>query len=629
MRYKSFRIRNFKGIKDTVVKLRSVGGAGVFAFVGLNESGKTTVLEAIHSFSPDSATSELLSGSAQTGVPFKKRVPRHQISYFTGEISVEATLELTELDKSAILTSLKKSHDLQVQDNELPDELKIERHQAFKNGDFQDNYFSLRYVFQVRTGRQKKWREPTTVERIAIRDAVYALAPTIAYFPTFVFNFPERIYLTDRGGRLNRFYRQVFQDILDHDGQGYQIGRDIVARVRGDKLVVPWTSFLSLWGQHDSRPKIQHVMDRSSSAVTRLVFGRWNKIFGEDVRGKEVVLSYDVAEGEIEDDQGNMSKTNEHDVFVQFQIRDGTRRFPVNDRSLGFRWFFAFMLFTQFRVARSGSRAITFLFDEPASNLHAAAQQKLIDSFPEIATGDHVLAYTTHSHYMIEPKWLEQTFIVTNRSDSPPSSIVDATSLDDESLDISVSTYREFVNSHPGQTSYFQPILDRLQVVPSRFDIGRKSIIVEGKSDYYILRYAARLLSMSEPPLLPALGSGTFDSLMSLHLGWNLDYLCLLDSDHQGAVEKARYEREYGVDPARLMMIGDLCNGLKEIESLLDKEARDIISAALSLSGKLSKGQIAQFFQERLAADTIVELGEAFRVKSGLLLAALAARLAK
>ncbi len=44
---------------------------GVFAFVGLNESGKTTILEAIHSFSPDEATSELVGGDDKSGVPFK------------------------------------------------------------------------------------------------------------------------------------------------------------------------------------------------------------------------------------------------------------------------------------------------------------------------------------------------------------------------------------------------------------------------------------------------------------------------------------------------------------------------------------------------------------------------------
>ena len=57
-----------KGIKDTVVDLSGDHGAAIFAFVGLNESGKTTVLEAIHSFSPDRATSELVGGNGGDGV---------------------------------------------------------------------------------------------------------------------------------------------------------------------------------------------------------------------------------------------------------------------------------------------------------------------------------------------------------------------------------------------------------------------------------------------------------------------------------------------------------------------------------------------------------------------------------
>src|SRR5690606_7600635 len=109
-----------------------------------------------------------------------------------------------------------------------------------------------------------------------------------------------------------------------------------VRRVRGESLVVPWSNFWSIWSVHDDKPKIQHVMDRASRAVTKLVFGRWNEIFGEDTKGKEVLISADVAEGETQDEQGNTVKTNEHDVYVQFEIRDGTRRFKVNDRSLGF-----------------------------------------------------------------------------------------------------------------------------------------------------------------------------------------------------------------------------------------------------------------------------------------------------
>ena len=43
MHYKSFRIKNFKGIKDATVNFAEHSKMGVYAFVGLTESGKTTI----------------------------------------------------------------------------------------------------------------------------------------------------------------------------------------------------------------------------------------------------------------------------------------------------------------------------------------------------------------------------------------------------------------------------------------------------------------------------------------------------------------------------------------------------------------------------------------------------------
>lgn len=619
MRFVSFRIRNFKGIKDTTVPLQAVAGASVFAFVGLNESGKTTVLEAIHSFAPDEATSELLGGDEGLGVPFSDRVPRHLLSEFTGYVSVTAIVELNATDKEKIAATLKSTHELNLRLDTFPDQVSLERQQSFENGDFKGTFFTFRNNCEIKSPKQRKWREPKTKqEHIAIRDAVYTHLPRIAYFPTFVFEFPRAVFLTERGSVVDKFYRRVFQDILDFDGRGQNIERDIVRRVRQENLVTPWAAFWSIWNSDDDRDKIQQVMDRASAAVTKLVFGRWNKIFGEDTKGKEVSVTYDIVEGEIVDTAGTKSKTNEHDVRVKFQIRDGTRRYDVNDRSLGFRWFFSFMLFTQFRVARFGDSApqILFLFDEPASNLHAAAQQKLIESFPEIAQNGHILAYTTHSHYMIEPKWLEQTFIVTNRSDAPTSSLLDEISLDDESLDVRVSTYRSFVNSHPGQTSYFQPVLDRLAVVPSKFDTHKDSIVLEGKSDYYILRYAQKLHDQADLPLIPGLGAGTFGALAALHVGWNLNLLFLLDGDKKGEAERSRYRDEFGVASERLVTLADLDPQVKVIEDLLDAEANDLIRFDLGLSKAATKNQVRRFFQEKLASDTVTQLGEGFTARS-------------
>ena len=628
MQYQSFRIQNFKGIKDTTVSLQTIGGASVFAFVGLNESGKTTVLEAIHTFSPDAATSELLGGDDESGIPFTARVPRHLLSEFTGDVTVTANLTATEDDIKTIADGLRDEHAIGIDVSSIPKTIIFERVQRFSGGDFVNNYFTLVTLPQIKTGAQKKWRVPTLEETVKIRAAFYRLTPDIAYFPTFVFNFPQKFFLTNRGGTVDRFYRRVFQDILDADGKGQTIERDIIRRVRADDLVLPWTSFLSAWLGNNDKAKIQQVMDRASAAVTRLVFGRWNKIFGEDARGKEVVISYNIVEGEVRDKSGTATNTNKHDVEVSFQIKDGTRRFNVNDRSLGFRWFFAFMLFTQFRVARSSTRPLLFLFDEPASNLHAAAQQRLIDCFPEVATGEHMLAYTTHSHYMIEPKWLEQTFIVTNRADAPLDSMMDDISLDDESLDVKVATYRSFVHDHPTQTNYFQPVLDRLEVVPSRFDIQRQSVVLEGRSDYYVLRYAATLLGRTTAPLMPGLGAGTLGALVALHIGWGLNLLFVMDGDKQGVTEKKRYVEEFGLPEKSIVTLSDMDSSITVIEDILDDEAKGKIAASLGLEKTPSKPQIKRFFQESLASGKNIDLGKGFTAKAGALLVALEARVA-
>lgn len=629
MRYISFRVKNFKGIKDTTVQLETVAGASVFAFVGLNESGKTTILEAIHSFAPDEATSELLGGEDGLGVPIRERVPRHLFSEFSGDVSVTATLELTDEDKKKLADELRRTSDIEI--NSFPSKVSLERHQRFRDGDFIENYFSFRTDLQYKKRRQKKWKSLKDGDadlRVSVRDIFFKYAPKIAYFPTFVFDFPKTIYLTDRGGVVDKFYRRAFQDILDYDGRGQTIEKDIIRRVRNEKLQTPWSSFLALWSTYDEKDKIQHVVDRAGAAVTRLVFGRWNKIFGEETGGKEVIITYNADEGEVVRD-GIKTKTQQHDVYIKFQIKDGTRRYFVNDRSLGFRWFFSFMLFTQFRVARanSGSQPLLFLFDEPASNLHAAAQQKLIDSFPEIARNGHVLAYSTHSHYMIEPKWLEQTFIVSNRTDDPSDSILDDISLDDESLDVKASSYRSFVNSHSNQTSYFQPILDRLEVAPSRFDIKTKSIVVEGKSDYFILRYASEMLEANNLPLIPGVGAGTFGALAALNVGWNLGCIFLLDGDQQGKKEKRRYTNDYGIREKHLVTLDEVLENTKVIEDLIDDEAMKTIKSSLGITKKPSKPQILRFFQEKLASEEIIDLGTKFRKNSKSILDSLSGRL--
>lgn len=52
MKYVEFEIQNYKGIQKTRIKLSKKRGL-VYTLVGLNESGKTTLLESLNHFRPD------------------------------------------------------------------------------------------------------------------------------------------------------------------------------------------------------------------------------------------------------------------------------------------------------------------------------------------------------------------------------------------------------------------------------------------------------------------------------------------------------------------------------------------------------------------------------------------------
>ena len=628
MRYQKFRIKNFKGIKETEIDLTSLTGANVFAFVGLNESGKTTLLEAIHSFAPDYRSGRIVKASEGTEKERAEgRVPRHLLASFTGEIVVEAVLTVDAKDKTYISSYLKDNHELRINEDSIPNIVSMSRNDLFQRGDYVETIKRLDFDAQLKGKGQRTFHSAKGKEVACVWEAMRELAPDIAYYPTLIFDFPEKIYVTDRPGASDSFYKSVLEDILAVDGQGYTLD-DLVRRVRSDKFEVPWADFFTRWMTGDDKGKVQQIIDRASSAVTTNVFGKWNKIFGEETKGKEIAIEYAVEEGrKLSSDRRSWVAAENHDIYVWFEIKDSARRFKVNDWSLGFRWFFAFLLFTQFRVSRRSDRDVLFLFDEPAANLHAAAQQKLIESFPDIAGGDNMMIYTTHSHYMIEPAWLEQTFIVTNRSESPKGSIVESATLGDESLDIQAHRCRRFVNNHPNETSYFQPIVDRLDVVPSKFDYNLPSVVVEGKSDYYILEYALNLFGVGPNRLIPGMGSGTFGALIALSAGWGIKFLFLLDADHAGKTEKDRYALEFGAALSALITIDEFVDSGRAIESLLDDEAYAAIRKEGGLSAKATKKQVQQFFQEQLAKKAPIPLGSAFESRAKALLEGLEKKL--
>lgn len=629
MKITGFDISHFKGVRDAKIRFSENDQARVHTFVGLNESGKTTLLEAMHSFSPDAET-ELVVKSARSAEEQREQwIPRDKLSIFSGEVSITAYVTATQDDLEKLRADYANETGLLINEDGLQADFTVRLLHKYRKGDYVTSIRNINLPnLRVKTKRAQKFRAPDAEELKTFGRLVRAAIPTVAYYPTFVFDFPKRIYLTERDtSPRNRFYRQLFQDILDFDGNGYTIEESILDRLHKEETQGFWESWFSAFVGTTEEDKVKQVISRAERAVTKLVFSKWNEVFGEKVGAKEISIDLQYEKGRmIECEDGSEEEPIVHDAYIRFRIKDGANIYSVDDRSLGFRWFFSFLLFTQFRIHRERQRPTIFLFDEPASNLHAAAQKKLLESFPAIAKPPHRLIYSTHSHYMVEPKWLEQAYIVYDRSSTADGDIIDSGVHEDATVDVQIVPYRQFVQEQPGQTSYFQPILDTLEVQPSKFDYKVGGLVVEGKSDYYFIRFCELCTGDSVGPVFPARGSGTMGALVALHRGWGLPVRVLFDSDRGGKDGQKNLKRDFSLDDNESTKLADVVGGLTTIEDVLSNEAKDKLAPD---AGEHKKTALLRRVQESLASNQAPEMDQQTLTNMESLLSGLKAFVAK
>ena len=539
MKYVKFTINNYKGIPKIELELNKKPSPEIFTLVGLNESGKTSILEAIYLFQnsipkPDAHT--LISKSRQHA--------------FDGTISVEAELELDDEEIEDIQNYLRKKYKFDVET--LSKSIKITRQYQFEksvpiaDSDWTETCWNLDIEGSTKRLRKSKqlfeWKREAWNEVVELIESEYL--PKILYYQDFLFKFPEKIYLEpfENEGVEQEEYRNVIQDILDSIKDGLTIEEDLLERMKGKK-------------KSSHKEALTQLLLKMSSKLNKEILKQWDEIFGGAQR-KEVDISYD-------SERGNNGKQR---YFVELRIKQGSDSYSINDRSLGFRWFFSFLIFTAFRKSRSSDPGETlFLLDEPASNLHQRSQKKLLQSLERIVS-DCKLIYSTHSHHLINPKWLAGAYIVRNKAidyDNPEGA-------DTTETDINAILYKNFVAEHPNEEDHFKPILDALEYTPSNLEVLPATIFTEGKNDYYIFKYMLDVISEGEYDLhfYPGAGVDKYDHQFRLYLAWNKNFVALFDSDTGGKKARSKYIRDIGPDiQGRIFTFEDINKGWKNIET--------------------------------------------------------------
>ena len=517
MKYIRFIIKNFKGIQDLTIDLSQRPNSRIYTFVGLNESGKTTILEAINTIN---------AGYDESNA--HRLIPKHLKANFTGDVSVAAIVEVDNEDNNLIEKKFKELGYINYQPIK---DFTIQATCNFESSKPKDciSYWDFGPTLQnAETGQTITLSEEDKEWHIVVKYIKEYLMPRIVYYENLLFDFPERIYLTGKNSNNNKHkpYRDIIEDILQEI-----IPNGTIQTTLADNFQAK---------DSGARDIFDAIQSKLESKIGDEVFSSWGQLFGSTTQKASIALRFGV-----EQEKGDETP----EFYVEIKLKENTDLYYVSERSVGFRWFFSFLFFILFRKNRKTDLGETlFLLDEPASNLHPAAQKKLLDTFNKFVNDSErplKLLYTTHSHYMINPQWLEGAYIVKNEAiiyNSPIDSLPKTT-------DIKAIPYKCFVAQYPHQQDYYKPILDTLDYQPGLIEKVHNIIVTEGKNDYYTLTYVNNIIlggKYKKINLMPGAGCTKNSTIIQLYIAWGRKFLILLDGDKAGMKSKNEYVKLFG-----------------------------------------------------------------------------------
>ena len=595
-RINKFFIENFKGIEKIEIDLEKKSTSPVLTLIGLNESGKTTILEALsHFITGDRSVASLFDGpyAKATGLSL---IPMHRKAAYTGEIKIGAELLLDEQDIEG-LQNLAKDFGLVLDPAPLGAPITATRIFPFEDSALKEPKSIWTLPLMVRKLRGKnfdRYKRPKDRDGddlwLRCVNFIQNRLQQVSYFPTFLVDMPARIYLQKHQGESaqNRHYRFVLQDILDSLNEGLSLEKHVAKRILDYRESQDSPTWLSMFFGSPSKTPIDSVFQKISSAITREVIGSWQRVFQRAISARSISIDW------------NVDAEKDDLPYATFHVSDGESKYAINERSLGFRWFFSFLLFTGFKNSRE--RKTIFIFDEPAANLHAKAQAELLTSFSKIASNGNKIIYSTHSHHMINPRWLGAAYIIENAALDYDSS--DSFGLDTKPTNIKATPYRQFVSKFPTRSSYFQPVIEKLEYISPEIVGSAPYLVVEGISDYYALTLARRISGKAYSfNVLPGSGSGASGPVISQLMAQGKKFILLLDDDAEGRKAASKYADEWFISTDKLSTLKDVDASFygMAIERLLGTETIELIQSHLGNSGKLSKKQIGWYLAESCA----------------------------
>ncbi len=247
-------------------------------------------------------------------------------------------------------------------------------------------------------------------------------------------------------------------------------------------------------------------LEATEATITEELFNYWKT-------NQNLEIQFDIDKKEKTDSYGN-TRIVEHILDIRVRNNRTKVSLPLKNRSKGFNWFFSFLVWFK-KIQEDTNSNYILLLDEPGLNLHASAQSDLL-SFIEFLAEDYQIIYTTHSPFMVESGKLERVRTVLETKGGSV---------------ISDSIQEKDPNTlFPLQAALGYDIAQNLF-------ISTNNLLVEGVSDLIylqiltgVLQEAGREALSEKITIVPVGGLDKVSTFVSLLRGNKLNIACLLDS---------------------------------------------------------------------------------------------------
>jgi predicted ATPase len=266
-------------------------------------------------------------------------------------------------------------------------------------------------------------------------------------------------------------------------------------------------------------------------------------------------------------DRELMIRFNLDGPHLDVLVSDPNATYPIevnlDERSRGFRWFFAFYMTFSADTQGGNADGAVLLLDEPGLYLHAKSQENLLKHLREDYKNQ--IIYTTHSPFMVPPDDISIVRTV-NIDPSGGTTVSDTPTGDSRTL-------------FPLQAALGYTISQTLFV-------GHSNLVVEGVTDFWILSavnsylVAAGVAALPEElTLTPAGGAGKVPYMTALLVSQETQVLVLLDDDRAGRETRDDLVKNKLVRDGAVLFVSegfpDPRPGEADIEDLIDPTVYD------------------------------------------------------